>query len=59
MAKMTDDRELILGVLLEITRDGVYSHIAIRNVLEKYQYLDKKRACLYHESCGRNAGEND
>lgn len=42
MAKMTDDRELILGVLLEITRDGVYSHIAIRNVLEKYQYLDKK-----------------
>lgn len=42
MAKMTDDRELILGVLLEITRDGVYSHIAIRNVLEKYQYLEKK-----------------
>ena len=35
MAKMTDDRELILGVLLEITRDGVYSHIAIRNVLEE------------------------
>lgn len=35
-------RELILGVLLEITRDGEYSHIALRNVLSKYQYLDKK-----------------
>lgn len=35
-------RELILGVLLEVTRDGEYSHIALRNVLNKYQYLDKK-----------------
>ena len=35
-------RELILGVLLEVTRDGEYSHIALRNVLSKYQYLDKK-----------------
>lgn len=42
---MTDSvniRELILGILLEITRDGEYSHIAISNVLNKYQYLDKK-----------------
>lgn len=35
-------RELILGILLEVTRDGEYSHIALRNVLGKYQYLDKK-----------------
>ena len=35
-------RELILGILLEVTRDGEYSHIALRNVLAKYQYLDKK-----------------
>lgn len=35
-------RELILGILLEVTRDGEYSHIALRNVLSKYQYLDKK-----------------
>ena len=35
-------RELILGILLEITRDGEYSHVALRNVLTKYQYLDKK-----------------
>lgn len=35
-------RELILGILLEVTRDGEYSHVALRNVLNKYQYLDKK-----------------
>ena len=26
-------RELVLGILLEVTRDGEYSHIALRNVL--------------------------
>ena len=35
-------RELILGILLEVTRDGAYSHVALRNVLTKYQYLDKR-----------------
>lgn len=35
-------RELVLGILLSVTRDGEYSHIALRNVLNKYQYLDKK-----------------
>lgn len=35
-------RELVLGILLEVMRDGEYSHIALRNVLNKYQYLDKK-----------------
>lgn len=42
---MTDSvniRELVLGLLLQITRDGEYSHIAIAAVLNKYQYLDKK-----------------
>ena len=35
-------RELVLGILLEVTRDGEYSHISLRNVLNKYQYLDKR-----------------
>ena len=35
-------RELVLGVLLEVTREGEYSHISLRNVLTKYQYLDKR-----------------
>lgn len=42
---MTDSvnlRELVLSLLISITRDGEYSHIAISNVLEKYQYLEKR-----------------
>lgn len=35
-------REIVLETLLLITRDGEYSHIALKNVLEKYQYLEKK-----------------
>lgn len=35
-------RELVLEILLQITRDGEYSHIALKNVLDQYQYLDKK-----------------
>ena len=35
-------RELVLSLLLAITRDGEYSHIAVSNVLEKYQYLEKR-----------------
>ena len=34
-------RELILEILLEVTERGQYSHLVIRSVLEKYQYLDK------------------
>lgn len=42
---MTDNvntRELILGILMEVTKEGGYSHQVIRAVLDKYQYLDKK-----------------
>lgn len=39
---MANTRELVLEVLLAVTRDGEYSHIALSNVLNKYQYLDKK-----------------
>lgn len=42
---MTDSvniRELVLGILLEVTKEGGYSHLVIRSVLEKYQYLKKQ-----------------
>lgn len=42
MTKAVTERELVLAVLMEVTRENTYSHIALRNVLEKYQYLDKK-----------------
>lgn len=42
MAASVNGRELVLDILLQITRDGEYSHIALKNVLDQYQYLDKK-----------------
>lgn len=42
---MTDGvntRELALGILLEVAEEGAYSHAALRSVLEKYQYLEKR-----------------
>lgn len=42
MAGSISGRELVLEILLQITRDGEYCHIALKNVLDQYQYLDKK-----------------
>lgn len=42
MADTVSIRELVLDLLLRVTKDGEYSHIAEKQVLEKYQYLDKK-----------------
>lgn len=40
MAKV-NTRDLVVEILLLVTRDGQYGHIALNQVLEKYQYLDK------------------
>lgn len=37
-----NERELALEILLLVTRDGVHSHLALSDVLGKYQYLEKK-----------------
>ena len=42
MAKQINEREIILAVLMEVTENGMYSHLILRDVLAKYQYLDKK-----------------
>ena len=42
---MTDgvnDRGLVLDILLAVTKGEAYSHVALSNVLEKYQYLEKQ-----------------
>ena len=41
MAGTVNIREIVLGVLMEVTEGEAYSHIALRNTLEKYQYLPK------------------
>ncbi len=42
MTDAANTRELALGILLEITQNGAYSHLALASVLEKHQYLEKK-----------------
>lgn len=42
MTDSVNTRELILGILLEVEAEKSYSHLIIRSVLEKYQYLDKR-----------------
>lgn len=42
MTKPVNIREIALGMLQEITEEEAYSHVVLREVLEKYQYLDKR-----------------
>ena len=35
-------REIILDILLELSRTGEYSHLLVANVLRKYDYLDSR-----------------
>ena len=44
-------REIILGILLEITENGAYSHLAIRSALDKYQYLGKQDRSFITRIC--------
>lgn len=46
MIKPTQSRELILDILMEILENGGYSHIILRQALEKYQYLEKQDRAL-------------
>lgn len=39
---MDNVRELTLDVLMEILEKGSYSHLVIRNVLDKYDYSDSR-----------------
>lgn len=41
MTKSVNPRELIVDMLLEITKNGEYSHVVIGQTLEKYQFLSK------------------
>lgn len=42
MTKPVGERELVLEILLEVLEKGAYGHVVLRNVLSKYQYLDKR-----------------
>ena len=42
MAKAINEREIVAAILMEVTENGRYSHIVLREVLTKYQYLENR-----------------
>lgn len=42
MTKSVNEREIVLAILMEVTENGQYSHIILRDALSKYQFLDKR-----------------
>ncbi len=42
MTNQINLREIALGALMEITEEEAYSHVVLRQTLEKYQYLEKR-----------------
>jgi len=42
VTKVVNLREIILGILLDIIEEEKFSHIVLREALEKYQYLEKR-----------------
>ena len=51
MNHQVNTRELILGILLEVNKEGQYSHLVIRSTLEKYQYLEKQERAFISRVC--------
>ena len=42
MTNATNTRELVLDILMEVNEKEQYSHLVLRSVLDKYQYLEKQ-----------------
>lgn len=42
MTEVINTRKIILEILMEVLEEEKYSHIVLREVLEKYQYLEKR-----------------
>lgn len=51
MTKETPLREIALGILLEVTEEGHYSHLVINETLKKYQYLEKQDRAFLSRLC--------
>ena len=51
MNKGYQEREIILGLLLEINEEGVYCHKAIGDALKKYQFLHKRDRAFITRVC--------
>lgn len=51
MTKQVNTREIILDVLLAVTRDGAFCHVVLSDVLTKYGYLDKRDRSFISRVC--------
>ena len=51
MTDMVNTRELALNILLQIEKEKVPSHMAIRQMLEKYQFLPKQDRAFITRLC--------
>lgn len=51
MTEHANCRELALGVLLAVVKDGEYSHVALSSVLEKHQYLPRQDRAFLTRLC--------
>lgn len=51
MTEGTQIREIILEVLLQVTREGEHSHVAIRHALDKVQYLPRQERAFINRVC--------
>ncbi len=49
MQASVNERELVLDMLLQITRDGEYSHIVIKNVLDNISIWTNENVHLSQE----------
>ena len=50
-AEEMTDREIILDSLMEILEKGQYSHLVLRSVLQKYDYLPKQQRSFIKRTC--------
>ena len=57
MTDVINTREIVLAVLNEVLEEDKYSHIVLREVLEKYQYLEKRDRSFITQSGRRNPGK--
>lgn len=48
---MINDREIILDALMEILEKKQYSHLVMKNVLDKYDFLDKQEKSFIKRIC--------
>ena len=42
MTESVNSRELVLAILLAVTKDGIYSHVEFCDLLTIYHYLEKQ-----------------